>query len=79
MSDNLLSTQGAETLRDVLKQNNSLTHLILQGNRFGDSSAPIWADIIIVNHFTTNDFTLNISKISSFSEYIENRVFGFKS
>lgn len=48
LSDNLLSTHGAETLRDVLKQNNSLTHLILQGNKFNDSTAPIWADIIIV-------------------------------
>ena len=61
MSDNLLSTQGAETLRDVLKQNNSLTHLILQGNRFGDSSAPIWADIITVNQYLTI-FKISISK-----------------
>lgn len=48
MSENHLGTQGLELLREVLKQNNSLTHLTLQGNDFNDSTAPIWADIISV-------------------------------
>ena len=33
-------------LKETLKQNTSLTHLTLQGNKFDDATASIWAEII---------------------------------
>jgi len=48
LSENHLSTQGCETLRETFKQNNSITHITLQGNNFDDTTAPIIADIIAV-------------------------------
>jgi hypothetical protein len=35
-------------MNDMLKQNATLTNLILQGNNFDDNSATLWADIIAV-------------------------------
>lgn len=50
LSENHLSTHGCEMLRDVLRTNNSLTHLTLQGNNFDDSAAAVWAEIILVSY-----------------------------
>ena len=36
-------------MNDMLKQNTTLTNLILQGNNFDDNAASLWADIITVN------------------------------
>lgn len=50
LSDNNFSSNGCEALRDVLKTNNSITHLVMRGNKFNDASAAVWAEIISV-HF----------------------------
>ena len=64
LSENHLTTRGCETLRETFKQNNSLTHITLQGNNFDDTTAPIIADIIAVNLIlivnSPNIFKLNV-------------------
>jgi hypothetical protein len=51
LSDNHIGLKGAEYIADMLKHNTTLTHLTVQGNNFDDSSAPLWASIIVSYSF----------------------------
>lgn len=55
-----MGTKGSVHLYDMLKQNNTLTHLVLQGNDFDDSSAEVWADIILVRESLSIKLSKNI-------------------
>ena len=55
MSENHLSTEGCELLKETLKQNTSITHLTMQGNRFDDVTAVVWAEIISVGQISTGE------------------------
>lgn len=71
-----MSTRGADLLKDALKQSSCLTHLTLQGNNFDDSTAPIWADIILVTiptkHVKTSKLKIKICFF--FSIYHQNTI-----